>query len=528
LGCPLFVSPDIKLVEMDIELLQQHRNGDESAFAELVRRHLPWIYAMARRRLFDGHLAQDVAQAVFVLLHRKGPRFTHDRAMMAWMHKVAWYATNNAMRNERRRRRHEMALGAAKPHSTDQLPPATEWDQLAPLLDEMIGRLGRTDRDAILLRYYRDLSMAQVGAELGITQEAARKRVERALEKLRKLAQAKNIEISAAILPAGLSALRMTLPPGLTATATGVATAGPNSALAGATGSIVKGATIMMMRPKLVIAAAAAFLIVGSMASVLIPWLPARHSTTAMASDAGDNIGNFIPRAPSIPAPAPAPGPNQQYPKISPFSAVQWEKDGSYQVQVNGVWYKLQAVNNVQFPDMTAFAKQNYRDIWQKRIDEDLVQVLSEMGDPPENSVSLQLQTLDTNQIVTLQNVPMTHENREAILMERNPIMNVPSTKPFTAIRWLDRINAMGTLGLPQIDVEVNGVWYQLFYVDNCDVTEIEKFTRNNYGDDWRKVFASNLAQILTDMKRPPQQTMQLNLEALPSAAPSPAPASMP
>ena len=509
-------------MEMDVELLEQHRNGDESAFAELVHRHLPWIYGMAKRRLFDEHLAQDVAQAVFVVLHRKGPRFPNDRAMLAWLHKVAWYATSNALRNERKRHRRELAAGVAKPQTTDQLPPAVEWEELAPMLDELIGRLGRTDREAILLRYYRDLPFAQVGAELGISENAAHKRVERALEKLQKLAQTKGSEASSVVLLTGLSNLRMTPPPGLTASTTCVATAAPQSALAGATGSIVKGTTMIMITKKLLIAAAAASLIVGTTSSVLIPWSSAQHPTTAMASDAGDNAGIFVPRVPGgapVPTPAPAHDEHGQYAKLSPFSAVRWQPDGTYdgtyQVQVNSTWYQLLAVNNVQFADMTAFAQRNYRDLWQKRIDEDLVQVLSQMGYPPGDSVTLQLQTLDTNQAVTLQNVSMTQANREAILDERNPIIDLPADKPFTAIHWIDHINAMGTLGLPEVQVKVKGVWYDLVFVNRCYIPDIEKFARQNYGDNWRTMFESNLSDILTAMNKPVGQTMEVALEAL-------------
>src|SRR5438067_7748021 len=91
----------------DVELLEQHRRGDEKAFAELVRRHIGWVYGVARRRLHDAHLADDVAQAVFVLLHRKSPKFPSDAAMMRWLHKAAWYSTEVAVRSARRRRQHE-------------------------------------------------------------------------------------------------------------------------------------------------------------------------------------------------------------------------------------------------------------------------------------------------------------------------------------------------------------------------------------------------------------------------------------
>src|SRR5688572_28384882 len=95
----------------DIELLEQHRHGagggGGAAIADLVRRHVGWIHGLARRRLRDTAIADDVAQAVFVLLHRKSPRFSSDRSLVAWLHRAAWYATEVAARQERRRQHHE-------------------------------------------------------------------------------------------------------------------------------------------------------------------------------------------------------------------------------------------------------------------------------------------------------------------------------------------------------------------------------------------------------------------------------------
>src|SRR5438105_5551540 len=91
----------------DVQLLDQHLQGSDEAFADLVRRHVGWVYGVARRGLHDSHLAEDVAQAVFVLLHRKSPRFDNDRALTAWLHRAAYYATQVAARSQRRRAKHE-------------------------------------------------------------------------------------------------------------------------------------------------------------------------------------------------------------------------------------------------------------------------------------------------------------------------------------------------------------------------------------------------------------------------------------
>src|SRR5580698_7956671 len=99
----------------DVELLAQHRNGSQSAFADLVRRHLDWVYGVARRRVRDAHLADDVAQAVFILLHRKAPEFAADGAMISWLYRTACYASETAARSERRRAGRETQYAAEKP-----------------------------------------------------------------------------------------------------------------------------------------------------------------------------------------------------------------------------------------------------------------------------------------------------------------------------------------------------------------------------------------------------------------------------
>jgi RNA polymerase sigma factor (sigma-70 family) len=165
----------------DVELLNQHRRGSDAAFADLVRRHLGWVYGVARRRLRDAHLAEDVAQAVFVLLHRKAPQFAADSAMITWLHKAAWYASETAARTERRRRGRETEAAIMQQNAVTSTDPA-DWQHLAPLLDQLIAKLPRADREAILLRYYRDLPFADVAVQIGTTPDAARKRVDRAIK----------------------------------------------------------------------------------------------------------------------------------------------------------------------------------------------------------------------------------------------------------------------------------------------------------------------------------------------------------
>src|SRR4051794_34421291 len=149
----------------DIELLEQHRTGDSDApFATIVRRHVGWIHGVAARRLRDSHVADDVAQAVFILLHRKSPHFRNDRSLVAWLHRAAWYATEVAARQDRRRRKHETEAVIMQQQQQRQLATQDDpqWFELAPMLDELIERLAQADREAVLLRYYRQMTYADV------------------------------------------------------------------------------------------------------------------------------------------------------------------------------------------------------------------------------------------------------------------------------------------------------------------------------------------------------------------------------
>jgi RNA polymerase sigma factor (sigma-70 family) len=379
----------------DVELLEHHRNGDEQAFAELVRRHIGWVFGVARRRVGDAHLAEDVAQAVFVLLHRKLPKFPSDAAMMSWLHRTARYATDVAVRSEKRRRRHETEAAMMHAQSIDP-DPNSEWAELAPLLDELIGRLNRTDREAVLLRYFRGMSFAEVGDALGSSEEAARKRVDRAIARLREFATRRGVAtVTSASLAVGLSQhVAPTAPSGLVATSTGAATAPAGSALATSISPITQG-TLTMMR----IAA------LKSVAAVVVVGVFIVGGTYAVV------------RPTSKPSTQQHKGLTRDYPKLAPYNSIRW-RDATPEVRLDDTWYELVSIDDQSDSAIVDFAKEHYNKIWQKRFEEDLVQVMSEMGHEPGDTVKLVLKNLETSEQVTKDKVPMTHENRQQIWRE--------------------------------------------------------------------------------------------------------------
>src|SRR4051812_31386765 len=165
----------------EVELLRQYRGGDQEAFARLVARHVDWVYSAARRQLGgDVHLAEDVTQAVFIVLAQRGKRLAENVALGPWLFGVTRYAAANARRAEQRRRRHESRAASMKSEQADN-----EWNEIAPVLDDLVARLRPAERQAVFLRFYEKKSHAEVGAALGCSAEAARKRLDGALQTLR-------------------------------------------------------------------------------------------------------------------------------------------------------------------------------------------------------------------------------------------------------------------------------------------------------------------------------------------------------
>jgi RNA polymerase sigma factor (sigma-70 family) len=170
----------------DWELLQAYaKDRSETAFTELVQRHLHWVYSAALRQLGDPHLAKDVAQSVFILLARKAGSLSSGTILAGWLFRTTRFVAARAMRSEYRRNAREQTASAMistiSPDDNETL-----WNQLAPQLDQAVAALSETDRLAILLRFYEQKPLRDVGERLGMSEEAAKKRVSRAIEKMRK------------------------------------------------------------------------------------------------------------------------------------------------------------------------------------------------------------------------------------------------------------------------------------------------------------------------------------------------------
>jgi RNA polymerase sigma factor (sigma-70 family) len=168
----------------DFGLLKRFvREGDESAFGNLVRLHLDIVFATAMRKVGEAGAAQEVAQNVFSALARKAWQFSPEDSLPAWLHRTTLLESKQWLRGElRRRRREQTAVELGTTMKTPDEEPAIR--ALLPLLDEALLSISEKDRTALLLRFYERRSLRDLGGSLGISEDTAQKRVATALDRL--------------------------------------------------------------------------------------------------------------------------------------------------------------------------------------------------------------------------------------------------------------------------------------------------------------------------------------------------------
>ncbi len=220
----------------------------ESAFATLVSRHANLVYSAALRQARDPQLAEEVTQAVFILLARKAASLGARTILTGWLYRTACYVSGSALKRERRRQRREQE---AYMKSELDAQPGTTWSQLSPLLDEAMLRLSQTDRDALVLRFFEGRSLQEVGSALGASEDAAKKRVGRALEKLRIFFSKRGVHSTAETIADAISANSIQPAPALLAkTATTLALA-KGATASTSTLTLIKGALKIMAWTKI-------------------------------------------------------------------------------------------------------------------------------------------------------------------------------------------------------------------------------------------------------------------------------------
>jgi RNA polymerase sigma factor (sigma-70 family) len=202
--------------DSDLELLARYtRQHAEDAFAEIVRRHLDLVFSAALRQLRSPQLAEEVAQSTFADLARQAHRLAPDTILTAWLYQVTRRTAIDVVRREARRQiREQVACELNAMNAT-----ASDWTHIEPLLDEAMQALEDTDRAAVLLRYFENKSLREVGQILCTSEDAARKRVSRAVERLREFFAKRGITVGASGLTVIISSNAVQAAPvGLAAT----------------------------------------------------------------------------------------------------------------------------------------------------------------------------------------------------------------------------------------------------------------------------------------------------------------------
>jgi RNA polymerase sigma factor (sigma-70 family) len=254
----------------DAELLEQFRKGFEDAFNVLVERYVALVHSVALRHTVNPQQAQDITQAVFIILARKAGTLGRGTVLPGWLYRTARLTAANFQRAETRRIRREQE---AFMQSTLE-EPATDalWRELSPQLDEAMASLGASERDALVLRYFQNKSVAEVGTFLGVQENTAQQRVSRALEKLRKFFVRRGVASATAIIAGAISANSVQAAPAGLAQAISTVAVTKGAAASVTITTLVKGTmkTMTWLKLKFAIGVSLAVLLAGGAATVAV------------------------------------------------------------------------------------------------------------------------------------------------------------------------------------------------------------------------------------------------------------------
>jgi RNA polymerase sigma factor (sigma-70 family) len=298
-GCNVWLIGGIykQMQEMDDNaLLREYvERGSEEAFATLVARHVSKVYSVALRHTSNPHQAEEITQAVFVILARKSGRLGKQVILEGWLYKTARMTALTSIRGDIRRARREQEAYMQTISNEDE---SAAWAQIAPLLDTAMAGLNETDRHAVVLRFFYGKSLKEVGTALGGSEGAAKLRLHRAMEKLRQFFARRGIASTAAIIAGAISANSVQAAPAALAQTSVAVALGKCATASGSTSTLIKGTLKLMawtQAKTAITAGVVALLGVGAtMVTVQIfyPAITARGPDIQGAWEGGANLGS--------------------------------------------------------------------------------------------------------------------------------------------------------------------------------------------------------------------------------------------